>query len=464
MLERLGYLGKAEKAARLSGRLQDADHIRVMIEHGGDIFAMPRTPAETLERLQSPDGLSNEFNAIFSCYNISPRSILQLSITEDTQTVPDLVVAWKETYEGTSLADFGYNTSKNYIGMLVRYGMVDERDGLYTITPRGVTRGQPIAAKILQFEMQEGYSVYTALGSIAQEPHGGTMSPALRAKIFLELMNEKRASNIAQSFNESELNTFHALDWLRNEGFVAYDFEQAPYRGQVVRFKRKREITEEDVIGIIHNNELLTHVVKAVNAIDADTLFYNKNIQAALPPEYMVKRKSNRSLTSDVSVVLNGLAGKGLLEKLPFNIVHQVMETATLTEKGKTFVRELLIPIVAALGDDQMLQEWRETVVPEMQTKLSSVARITGELYYPYSNSYRRGMKDRRKDEIVEYLTELQGLKLSDGLEAVFHARDLAGLLKLPKGTVDDYIEELIKEGRIVRRLRDNMAEYSVST
>ncbi len=160
------------------------------------------------------------------------------------------------------------------------------------------------------------------------------------------------------------------------------------------------------------------------------------------------KRNKDYTLNTHIPGILSRLSKQGFLQR--GELGGRNRSRGSITTAGRLIVEELLLPIKDIVEGDSILYHWKKEVLPKVMSNLSDYARITGDLYYPYSHSAHKEAKAIAFSQIL-LLVESRDLTVDR----------VAKELKIPKGTIDSYLKQLTLKGKLKQRAEGNTFLYS---
>lgn len=356
---------------------------------------------------QFPTSTIRRYEALLSSFNISTKAVTLLLLDEQPiSPFSELYQRFRATYEGSEVDSFTFSTPASYCRRsLSLFGLTQEDGTGIFITPEGVEYGYPAAMKFLKFEKDIETSVYPILGRTAT---GGSFRPALStAMVVMEL------SNLFKSQGEITENTDLPADSIRvavnrlirwgfaeKEGILHRTGEtkinyQRTNKPLSSNLPRKGDLMEEVALA----SELLS---KAGDDIDQTTVY--ELISDAIKKKYL---ESN--LRSSVRHYLCELVEAGILERGHFRGGDGgALTQVRVLPLGEKLRQELLIPILDLVQDPTCWDDTDE-LAKDVMGHLAEYARLTGDLYFPFSQSAIKLYPNRLRNMLMAELTLKSG-------------------------------------------------------
>lgn len=421
------------------------------------------TGSSVRKESEFPSNIEGRMEAILSSFNVSPKTVTMLLLSEAITDPSSLSRTFRDTVVGSSISEFDVKTASSYCHQsLCPIGLVAEEITLdyyghdkiigFALTRAGSEYGQPIAAFFLDFERKNGISLYPIFGQ-TQKARGEHRGPINRAQILKELQEgEKREVEIATQLGISIKTTGNSLTALQRAGVISYHSVKTHTGREKISFTpTEMDITK--VQPIPHSVALTRDIVGLCQTLSQEGISVTtSSIYDHLPQKY----KRRRYLNNAISGVLSGLAEQGFLERIRGFKMKERQSTAKLTEKGRLLVEELIIPLEDALSDGSSLQMLRSQVLPQVRRDLPVYARETANLYYAHSRSFgSKGGKEERQTHVLSYL-----LLKPEGVSI----EELSTELGKSPFTIRDDLKYLMKEGQIVRIKKRGVTYYSPET
>lgn len=402
---------------------------------------------------------------LLASFNASPKAADQMILTPSTTSTADVNRRFRELYAGT---DFGDNLRNREMGTeylratLYPIGLVAEEISInyfgvskitgYSLTDAGIQYGQPGAAKFLEFETEEGFSLYPIFGKTGTSSPDEIRTPLIRAKILMSLLGRKqRVIDLAKVVGMHQTQLHPTLNLLRNAEVITYDS---------INFKTGRqqltyELTptfEGDILPVNHNKEFTTMLIHICTQLTRNGIpLTQQNIFEQLPPEVAERWKRKDLLKARISQILLGLSQQGYLQRLKFKSGE--FSSVDLTDKGAIVVTKLLHPLLDAMQDGETLTQWRADILPRVSANLDTYVKTTANLYYPYS-------KSAKLQKHVEYVSGIEALLGGQAeREKGMTVSEIAATLGIHRRTVAHYLDELKALGKI-KETQDKATRY----
>ncbi len=463
MTERFGYIGRAADALRRSPDPKDAEYARALESliaiRGGDIFVARRTPREALDLLNASETTHQALEDAAVCFNISPKTAVALALTGHVTSKRDIQEWFTTTFNGTSVGEFKAQQGVAYCATLAQFGMAEKVGSGYKATPKGIEM-QPVAARILQFENDETYSLYPELGQT--QTSAQQRAPINRIKMLLYLAHDTKRDDFEQALHMKNSVILETLFSLQKTGILTYDPFILHYIGQSVQYEFVKGWDTKPTPSIRDSRRLTDLVVEACKKLHEQNkpllpVFVDQLLTSDIPSPKSEPRKR------EVSRMMSGLAKAGILSRISTIKTKAMVQSATLTDRGKKLVYNLLIPLVDAVNNGETLQQWKEDVLPSVRRNLVPIARHTAELYYPHSNQFKETRRSELMDDIIEYVQRLQDVFTNEFGEPEMRAEDIALLTETNCHTTYTLLEELVRQGRITKRKSHSIFTYSLA-
>lgn len=299
------------------------------------------------------------------------------------------------------------------IGLVAEEIAIEDIPVGYALTRAGIEFGQPCAAKILEFEREEGYSIYPIFGGIGRKSNLGKEVPFIRARILFELAKHDslREVDISQMLGIYPGTAKRSLEALVRAEAVEYHSVHPQTGKTKVDYRTGNPSVIVRTVGTA--SVFTDEVAKVSFELSRQGIPITQGAVFDRLPLGVRAGWKEKVLRHQISATLSGPTEQGFLERGLFK-GHQRQSIASLTDKGRVVAEELIKPLLAALGDIRELEYIGKHVLPKVLTNLPEYAQITGDLYYPYS---RAGRKRERGDTIIkalEYIKENPGVTIEN--------------------------------------------------
>lgn len=304
----------------------------------------------------------------------------------------------------------------------------------FGITERGVSVGVPLALLILEWENRHQQSLYPILGQTSSKK--ATRAPDNSAKIVDYLVRQGRpvrTVDIANGLNLGSGLVGQDLARFKRFGFVNYQ-SLTSQTGEIELEYRLVSSYIEQAPYIIKVH-LLQELIAKIILANKDRAFSASEIIRRLPGEIKTRWQA-RSLTSTISTILSGLARQGYVGRVNEFEGAKKQSVASITEKGKAFVKELVWPLLK-VSAKQPLAEEEQTKMDKTRENLFIFTRTSADLYYPYSKSSK--MRQRKAS-----MARLVGiLQKNEGEVTII---DLAEKLELSRNPISRFLRPQVKD------------------
>lgn len=465
--ERLGYLRQAEQALRNSDNPQDthmADAVSSLLKlRGGDIF-VSYPYSDALKALESSEDLRTNLNNALCSFNIPSKNAIILRLNSQPISEAALAAWYEEIFKDTQIeARLPQQTVRQFCDTLIRFGMVEQVGEEYSLTQQAKETGQPIAAKILNFETAEDYSIYPIFGHIQNPSKDGQSAPLTRAQILLELAKgNDRNGSLSQVLQKPPFFLVHTLTQLKKAGIVDFDPQSLAKAQRVTKYKR----AEGASIGANESNpqgrQFFYAVVDSCDKLHAEGKeIYQEAIAKILPQDILNAQKSQKHLAININKALRKLKnGHGYLKVDTARKGAEIIKTASLTAKGKKLVDDLLLPVIHALQRKPVLNDWQENLIPRVKSNLNRYAKNSAEFYYPFSHGTKRNSREMYKQDILEYVVQLANTRYDDDGNSEMRAEDIAELMGVNTYSVYSLLNELTRQRKLKTEDRKGVFHY----
>lgn len=403
-----------------------------------------------------PRDLDGKLEAIFASFNASPKAAVQLILSESVTGRDDLNREFRRLTVGTSLESFHNDTASRYtedslcrIGLVAKGVILDlfghEKVIGYALTRSGKRYGQPAAAKMLEFESQNGFSLSPIFGK-TQLSKGDRRAPLTRAKI-LRFLNggTKREIDIAVALGVNHELVRSSCVALAEAGAVEFDSIKPQTGEDQVSFELGdigKLNPKSDVVLTRKIAQICMELAKNGEQITQSSVF-------SMLPEG--RNRSPKSLAINISHALNDLAeNQGFLKRGKYRGA-ETLSVIKLKDKGIVIVEELIEPILNMLANGDQLHEFTANVLPRVKGNLEHYVKETVDLYYPYSKSYAIEDKSNRKRMVMA------GLDMGK-----ITAQQLATKLGMNAGTCGKDLQYLIRKGIATRQKINGVFYYNL--
>jgi|GEM_PF-1897121 len=374
-----------------------------------------------LENLENIESEHKEFQkntddrlaAILSCVNTEYKSAELGWALDNIWRTGSNIRKIIETYIYSNIGIPGEASFKDYcewsfipIGVVAKGKIISQGKtnpvSHYKLTDEGFKSGKPIAQFALKTSVDGGLSMYEILG-VTSSP-GDTRSPFNIAKMLLELEKE---NNLKSCDFEKKFDIISAgkhLNNLKNIGFVDYDSTTQKTFG-CTQYEWVDGKNPDDVV-IFRGYKTLTKLV----AIEAKKLgvFDSNILNKIIKPKY----------ESQTGEILTDLGKQGFVKQNSKFKPTEKLSEASITPKGRKFVKDFLQPVYDALQNDDITHINEQIAIfndPEISRNYISKAF---KLYERVCPAYKKQTPEENMYDIVKLLRsgELTRTEMNDRL------------------------------------------------
>lgn len=365
------------------------------------------TPKELQTRKQEtgfPQDLDGRMEVILSSFNTSPETTTILIFPPDSEVNGEfLIPEFRKQTLGSKIADFSRIHVAEYCTYtLIPMGLVEEKTALdyygtektvgLALTQAGKKYGRPAAAFIIDFETRNDFSIFPIFGQTSTPREGETRAPLNRTKI-LKYLNSLKDSDpapsnieIARKLEMNPITVANSLRALRRAGTVDYEAVTPHTRKKQVYYVLKENGVPLDNLKSVRQIATLTKQIAktCLELVSKNIVISAKNIFDHLPTN--ITHAQTRNLLVEINRILSGLTEQNFLERGIYKGAKK-LSNAKITDKGRIVVEELIKPFEDALSDGPMLEKMQQEILPKVLENLHNYIVISGNLYYPHSNS-----------------------------------------------------------------------------
>lgn len=436
--------------------------------------------AQRIERNQAPqaEGLSkrveSEFptdpqerlGALLASFNIGPKATTFLLLPENGYISPgDLARGFRETVSGTGMAETDKITAPNYcyqalcpIGLVAKEYSIDyfgvEKLVGFGKTSAGQWYGTAAAALVLDFELRHQKSLFPIFGSTNTTSAKGERAPLTRARILELLFSQTapvRKADILRELGRIRHNSLGGvvLRALKTAGVIDYEAVTV-HTGKIQVTYTLGNLSREEIRPDRYSVALTGDVAAICSQLTAADLAISQAAVFERLPEEVKKRWRPEVLRHRISGILSDLARQKFLARGKYK-GRDIQSTTWITDWGRVIVTDLLRPLWGLVTDDEQVGQKLREVIPQVRANFLQYAQNSAELYYPFSNSFKR----KQRLENLESIKDL----LVDGAKTTV---DVAELFGLSKGGIEKYLAALMEAGEVKRQRVKGVYYYTV--
>lgn len=425
--------------------------------HNQEIFRIERRETEF------PSDIDGRMEAILSSFNAAPKASTHLLLTKSMIDPLSLNRLFRGLMRETMIRDLRDGTASSYCqDSLCRIGLVAKEINFdyfgkevlagFIPTVAGETYGWPIAAFFLSFEKEHGFSLYPIFGQ-SQQGRGEHRAPLTRAKILKFLIDgKKRQVDLCIELGINHQLASSSLKALKKAGVIDYSSMNPQTGREQVAYAVSGEVLPSEVKPVRQKKRFTNTIIRICQGLtDERKEITQANVYDRLPRSFK-KGKKPRNVRTAVTRVLVGLADKqGFLKRGKFK-GRGVYSEIELTEKGRTLVDELILPLENALSDGMTLGEWQKVVLPNVMMDFQEHSKVGADLYYPYSKSYQVAHRQEWQDNAMFALHGVGRKGIS--------AQELSELLGIGEMACGNFLKSLVGERTARREMRNGVYYY----
>lgn len=401
-----------------------------------------------------PEDPEERLAALLAAFNFGPKAVTLLLLPEpDSYISPqDLAREFKQLMAGTEMGQVREYTAPDYChGTLCPIGLVarkytfnnwgkEELVG-FGLSPAGQHYGLAASCLVLEFEQEQGFSLFQVLGQTASSSSHNRRAPMTRARILELLVQEQqpqREVDIIQKLGIVQPIVEAALIALKKAGIINYQAVTSN-TGQVQVEYARGDLPVEQVALLRTDHSLTQAVAKACQQLALENLMISQATVFERLPESFRKDRKTRTLRGRVSRILSNLAEQGFLKRGEFT-GGEKQSIASINQKGAIVVRELIEPLRKLTQDNPLtLAKVRGEVIPKVMVNLNGYARTSAKLYYPFSRSSRMLESQANRERVLALIAQRQGIT----------AVQLAAETELNNDTIRNYLRAFFESGQI---------------
>lgn len=407
------------------------------------------------ERYEFPITPTERLGALLSSVNTGTKSILLFLLERETRpetyiSPVDLADKFKEAFRGTELLEqFGNHTKQlvtQYcqqslvgIGVVAReYTLAGELVG-FSLTPDGRRYGISAAALALKTEEELGTSLYPILGQSTSRL-ADSRAPLTRARI-LEALSRRdqpvRVADLELELGTNDVTIGNDLELLDRLGIV--DYRSFSHKGNttMIRYITPPEFTGDSIEPINRTRSIQNLMVKILQDHKPETSFTDDQIYEQMPDSVKTRWKE-RELKAHISRLLSKLVREGHILREDNLKGAETHSSATLTELGYRFFNLFERPMLALVQD----QPIDNSAIDSVRNNLFQYARMTADLYLPFSRSTRIRQSGETQTRILELIRDS---------EEPLTIKDVFTQLDMSKQSAISYIKSLTQNGVLKR-------------
>lgn len=359
-----------------------------------------------------PEDPEKRFEAVFSAIgNSEAKCLTLLCLSQSPITRHDLHRRFLN--ESGRVWKISRSTPGGYcLHTLIPIGLVAEADTLYSgsgeyvagfrLTEAGLKFGQPVAAFLLEQSSKQPESFLDLFGHTSNAG-GVTRSPINRSKILETLLSEDTtltAEDIARLVGISHNVISPQLANLSKLKLINYS-SIGPEAGEVgySKYTLTAGAKLEEIAPYPEYGRLTREV--------ANLLFELKTADRTLLAEELKDKypvSSRDTLVKMISHVLGNLERQGFCQRVLFR-GRKVLSQASISEKGRELVIDVIHPIKRALADDQaLLSQWK--TIPWQNYVVEAVSK-----YKTTSGHVNSRDSTDRAEEVLEIIYTHPGIR-----------------------------------------------------
>lgn len=380
-------------------------------------------------------------NALLGAFNGAPKAITFLLLPEGQPVRQrELSGLFLSAVAETPLAEFNPLVTWRYIDITLQpAGLVAEtvypgagrnalNDTLFRRTEAGERYGVPAAALILDFEWRHEVSLRKILGKTASPSQDQIRAPYVRSEILLMLdglTDPVRRQDIIARLGFTPSIVTGALEHLARNGLIEYAAVSRTVPG-IVAYE---VVPGTDVRGSRRSRPAIDEIGQICRQLAFGGSFTADMVEQRLSPEFLTRWKSDHALKNFIKKTLSRFTREGFLRRQEFKGGEKYSD-ALIMPRGRTVVRELLLPLRALVRDDPAADSIRSQIVPRVRQRFRDYARNSAELYYPHSTSRRIA------EGATDFAAIMAMIRKGNGVSV----RDISLALGLERSTVINHI------------------------
>jgi hypothetical protein len=360
---------------------------------------------------QFPKNTLRRYEGLLSSFNISTKAITLL-LLDDHPISPygELYQKFKTVYKGSNIASFAFPIPALYCqDSLSPFGLTERTQDGVSLTPEGVLYGYPAAMKFLKFERDTETSLYPIFGRTATV--GNFRPPLATAMVLFELSKTFKAQGEIVDSTDLPADSIRiAVERLARWGFV--DKEGILQRAGETKVQYQR--TDEPLLSTLtHKNELMEEIIVATDLLTKADEEINQTTVFERISDAIKKEHTEPNIKSRIRYYLPQLVESGILHRsIKGGGEGRIQTQVKILSLGERLREELLVPVLELVQDPTGWKD-KDELTRDVMDNLSEYARVTGDLYFPFSKSAIKLYPNKFKDMLISELQVKSGQSAS---------------------------------------------------
>lgn len=402
-----------------------------------------------VEVLPFPQDPKERMNALLSSLNFGPKAVTLLLLPQPGGYISpgELTTRFRSTFQGSEMATMSKTTAQGYTReSLFNLGLVAEEYSIdhfgqkkivgYGQSEAGQMYGVGTACLVLKTEDENGISLRPFFGSSNTNSQEQVRAPLTRASILRLLSTQSKPVTeveIARSLGVGTGVVHDAILSLAQGDAITSKIISS--RGEEISSYVRGQVAPEQVQMIGTMKSLTNEAVQTCLDLSAKDIEISvQTVLNSMPPDR--KTGDQNALRGRLSGVLSNLALQGFLNVGKGFERVGIHAEIRINEFGSKLVTDFLDPLDSLVKDQPDTDSVFKPIVNGVLTDLPRFARVSGDLYFPYSKAAKRRQRTESVGKMKDLLSNPEDSK-------GFSIRQLASRLGVHENTARDYLQKL---------------------